>query len=86
MIHRPVTTLAVAMLAAAAALALAACEPKPAAASKPVGCTAEEMRTRQARSAACRAEFQALLDRAEADRRRASTLPETRPAPARERF
>jgi hypothetical protein len=70
----------------AAALALAACEPKPAAASKAFGCTVEEMRTRKARTAACRAEFQALLDRAEADRRRASALPDAEPAPARDRF
>lgn len=70
----------------AAGLALAACEPKPAAVSKPVGCTAEEMRTRRARTAACRVEFEALLDRAEAERRRASALPDTSAAPARDRF
>ncbi len=85
MIRRRVGLLAVPMLVAVA-LALGACEPKSAVGPQAVGCTAEEMRTRQAKSAACRAEFQALLDRAEADRRRASAVPETGPAPARDRF
>ncbi|PVM93612.1 hypothetical protein [Caulobacter endophyticus] len=85
MIRRRVNPLAVAMLAAAA-LALAACERKPAAEPQAVGCTAAEMRTRRATSAACRAEFQALLDHAEADRRQASALPEIGPGPARKRF
>jgi hypothetical protein len=85
MIHRPVTTLVPSMLVAAV-LVLAACGPKPAAAPRAVGCTADEMRTRHARTAACRAEFQAMLERAEAERRRASALPQVAPAPARDQF
>jgi entry exclusion lipoprotein TrbK len=69
-----------------AALTLAACEPKPAPATTAAGCTAEEMRTRQARTPACQAQFRDLLDRAEADRRRNSAISSPPPAPARDRF
>lgn len=85
MIRRPTPTTTVAALLIAA-LTLTACEPRSGGAPKVVGCTAEEMRTRKARTTACRAEFQALLERAEADRQRASALPKSPHPSARERF
>ncbi|WP_127846907.1 hypothetical protein [Caulobacter sp. FWC26] len=67
-------------------LALASCEQHAPAGPQAVGCTAEEMRTRQARTPACQAQFQALLDKAEADRQRASAIKPAAPAPSRDRF
>lgn len=68
------------------ALALAACEPKSPSPSRAVGCTAEEMQSRQARTPACAKQFKALLDKAEAERRRGSAIADPPRAPARERF
>ena len=73
-----------------AAAGLLACEPKPqnqpASGPAAVGCSAEEMRSRRARTPACAAQFQALLDKAEADRRRGSAIADPPPAAARDRF
>ncbi|PZR35474.1 hypothetical protein [Caulobacter segnis] len=70
----------------ALAAALAACVPDTPSKPSAAGCTAEEMRTRKATTAACEAEFKALLDQAEADRRRNSQIPSSAPAPTRDRF
>ena len=70
----------------AMAAALAACEPETPSKSGVAGCTAEEMRTRKALTPACEAEFKALLDQAEADRRRNAQIPPSAPAPTRDRF
>ena len=73
-----------------AAAALVACEPHPKTQSPSgplaVGCSAEEMRSRRASTPACAAQFQALLDKAEADRRRDSAIAEPPRAAARDRF
>ena len=71
---------------ALAGVTLVACEPHPASTTAAVGCSAEEMQSRRARTPACRAQFQALLDKAEAERRRNSAIASPQPAPARNRF